>query len=149
MLFPSCFNSFAFFFGVALGLAVATFFGITLGFFFAATVEGFALGLAFPLQDAFAFALGAPVLGLAFFWPGVSALGETLPRSLVWGRPLLFALLFAAHFAVGRAAWLGGLSRNQGEGRGEERRGRIGRREDNHRSIVVNRRQALYLGPDS
>ena len=36
--------------------------------------------------------------------------------------------------------------------RGEERRGRRGRRgrrEDSHRSIVVNRRQALYLGPDS
>ena len=133
MLFPSCFNSFAFFFGVALGLAVATFFGITLGF--AATVEGFALGLAFPLQDTFAFALGAPVLGLAFFWPGVSALGETLPRSLVWGRPLLFALLFAAHFAVGRAAWLGGLSRNQGERRGEERRGEEG--EEGERTAIV------------
>lgn len=33
--------------------------------------------------------------------------------------------------------------------RGEERRGRRGRREDSHRSIVANRKRALYLGPDS
>ena len=80
------------------------FLGVALGFVLAL---GRGFGLAFATVEAFAFAFGA-----RFFFSGVFAFVSFLPFA--------FGLLFAAHFAVGRTAWLGDLRRNKGERRGSK-----------------------------